>query len=452
MKRIRGFTLIELLVVIAIIGILSGFIAVSLNGAIDAANDVKKKATIDQLRKALQVCAVTNGGLYPIETTNCTVGTNCPTLAAAIVPNCIGTLPSDGSVTYQSVAGTDFTLSSTLSNATTYSYTASTGFSAGGAVAVGPINYSRRIPITITNSSGEVLTDYQMSFNVTYDSDMKSDFSDLAFIASDGSTALSYWIESYSSSTSAVVWVKVNSLTTGANTIYMYYKNPSAVTASNPDSTFILYDDFLGSSVDTSKWNVMQQNGGTFTVSGGLGNAYTPAGTRGAGGLIASKGLISPGSLVEIKATMALSGYATYGILGYINGFDPASAATINDYITLQDGSSSDTLFYFIASHNGTAVGVATASSCDAASKTFKIAWTPALISSYVNGTIIGSSSNTAIIPTTEQSFCFGGSTINPTRTEVPSPAKHHYVDWVRIRKYVSSEPTSVIGSEQTSW
>jgi len=452
MERNRGFTLIELLVVIAIIGILSGFIAVSLNGAVGAANDVKKKATIDQLRRALQVCAVTNGGLYPIETTSCTVGTDCPNLATGIVPNCIGTLPSDGSVTYQSVTGTDYTLSSTLSNATTYSYTASTGFSTGAAVAVGPTNYLRRTPITITNSSGGALTDYQISLNVNYDSDMKSDFSDLAFTASDGSTVLSYWIESYSSSTSAVVWVKVNSLATGANTIYMYYKNPSAVTASNPDSTFILYDDFLGSSVDTSKWNVMQQNGGTFTVSGGLGDAYTPASTRGAGGLIASKSLINPGSLVEIKATMNLSGYATYGILGYINGFDPASSATISDYVTLQDGSSSDTSFYFIGSHNGTAVSIATCSSCNAASKTFKLVWTPTLISSYANGTIIGSSSSASVIPTTGQSFCFGGSTINPTRTEVPSPAKHHYVDWVRIRKYVATEPTSVVGSEQTSW
>jgi len=47
----KAFTLIELLVVIAIIGILAGFIIVSMGGASDAANDSRRKTDINQLSR-----------------------------------------------------------------------------------------------------------------------------------------------------------------------------------------------------------------------------------------------------------------------------------------------------------------------------------------------------------------------------------------------------------------
>ncbi|MCX6354291.1 MAG: DUF2341 domain-containing protein [Candidatus Aureabacteria bacterium] len=63
-----------------------------------------------------------------------------------------------------------------------------------------------RKPVTI-NNTGSALANYQVKINVTYDSDMKSDFSDLRFTDSDGTTLLNYWVESYTASTSAVAWV-----------------------------------------------------------------------------------------------------------------------------------------------------------------------------------------------------------------------------------------------------
>ena len=49
----KGFTLIELLVVIAIIGILAGFIAIRMSAAVNAANDAKRRTTIDTIKTAL---------------------------------------------------------------------------------------------------------------------------------------------------------------------------------------------------------------------------------------------------------------------------------------------------------------------------------------------------------------------------------------------------------------
>jgi len=75
----------------------------------------------------------------------------------------------------------------------------------------------------------------------------KSDFSDLRFTASDGTTELDYWIESVSGTTPnqvAVVWVEFNSIGTGDTTFYMYYGNTGASAASNGPNTFIVFDDF----------------------------------------------------------------------------------------------------------------------------------------------------------------------------------------------------------------
>lgn len=109
------------------------------------------------------------------------------------------------------------------------------------------------------------LTNYQTKITVPYVSGMKADFSDLRFTSSDGTTELSYWIESYTASTSAVVWVKVPSLVSGSNTIYMYYGNSSATTTSSGDNTFVFFDDFSGTSFNSTKWDTLNSP----TVSGG---------------------------------------------------------------------------------------------------------------------------------------------------------------------------------------
>ena len=66
MKNNKAFTLIELLVVIAIIGLLSTLAVVALNNARLKARDVKRKADIVQLSKALELYyAIYNA--YPSE-------------------------------------------------------------------------------------------------------------------------------------------------------------------------------------------------------------------------------------------------------------------------------------------------------------------------------------------------------------------------------------------------
>ncbi len=113
--------------------------------------------------------------------------------------------------------------------------------------------WSKRKQVTVDNTlNPEDLTNYQVRVNVQYDSDMNSDFSDLRFTSNDEKTLLPYWIESYTASTSAVVWVNVPSVSASSTeTIYMYYGNPSASSESNPNTTFELFVDFTADSIAT---------------------------------------------------------------------------------------------------------------------------------------------------------------------------------------------------------
>ncbi|MCJ7767548.1 DUF2341 domain-containing protein, partial [Candidatus Bathyarchaeota archaeon] len=70
-----------------------------------------------------------------------------------------------------------------------------------------------RKSITVTDTSGSALSNYQVNLLVNYGpSKMKSDFSDLRFTSSDQMTPIPYWIESYTPSSVASVWVRVPSI------------------------------------------------------------------------------------------------------------------------------------------------------------------------------------------------------------------------------------------------
>ena len=85
---------------------------------------------------------------------------------------------------------------------------------------------------------------------------------DIRFTKSDGVTLLDYWIES-NTSTTAKVWVEFDSIpahpTDGS--FYMYWGKASDTDASSGNNTFIFFDTFTGSAVNTSKWTITDATG-----------------------------------------------------------------------------------------------------------------------------------------------------------------------------------------------
>ncbi|MCK9578107.1 prepilin-type N-terminal cleavage/methylation domain-containing protein [bacterium] len=132
----KSFTLIELLVVIAIIGILAGVIIVSMTSAINSANDAKRKADINQLVKALLIYN-TSHSEYPVSTTACNIGSNCSSEVNTALGSGVNAKdPQSGNYYSYWSDGTNFTVSANMSNATTYTYSSSTGLYGSAATGV----------------------------------------------------------------------------------------------------------------------------------------------------------------------------------------------------------------------------------------------------------------------------------------------------------------------------
>ncbi|MEM0324682.1 MAG: DUF2341 domain-containing protein [Candidatus Aenigmatarchaeota archaeon] len=112
-------------------------------------------------------------------------------------------------------------------------------------------DFNYRIPINITERSGNDLIDYQVLITLDTASlisqgKMRNDCGDIRFTDSDGSTLLNYWVESGCNSANTRIWVKVPNIPANSNkTIYLYYGNSEATSLSNVKDVFIREIDGL---------------------------------------------------------------------------------------------------------------------------------------------------------------------------------------------------------------
>lgn len=108
-----------------------------------------------------------------------------------------------------------------------------------------PTGWSFSKPFKVTENSGSNLTDYQLRLVVNTQElitagSLKADGSDIRFGYNNGSTLLNYWIESGVNTASTVVWVKLDNIPASSDkTIFMYFGNPLASSASAIEGTFV---------------------------------------------------------------------------------------------------------------------------------------------------------------------------------------------------------------------
>jgi len=166
----KSFTLIELLVVIAIIGILSGFVYIQTDNAINSGKDAKRKSDIALLSTAVVSYSSEHYSLTPVTDANgCTIGGGsdpCSTDIEDTIQSYLGLLPEDPNVdgyyTYQS-DGNDCTISATLSTGGTYQYLCSTNESTVGTPASGSCGTKAN-----TLSTGYAASQTDWTTNTTY--------------------------------------------------------------------------------------------------------------------------------------------------------------------------------------------------------------------------------------------------------------------------------------------
>jgi hypothetical protein len=133
---------------------------------------------------------------------------------------------------------------------------------------------------TIQGSSDGALTNYQFKFIVHNGSgnDSGQDVylngcsqswpNDIRFTDSNNNL-YSYWVESYDANT-ATVWVKVDNIpaSPSTTTVKLFYGKAGDTSVSNGGSTFLLFDDFSGSLINTSLWSV--DSGVSTSVNNGI--------------------------------------------------------------------------------------------------------------------------------------------------------------------------------------
>jgi hypothetical protein len=141
-------------------------------------------------------------------------------------------------------------------------------------------SWQYRKPITIDNTQNlNALTDYQVAINLTYNSNIQPDFSDIRFTwynSTDGTeTEIPYWEETKINSAWDKVWIKVPYIPVSSTaTIYVYYGNTSVVSsASNITNTFIREID--GVQPVKGSWHLDEGSGTTAYDTSGNSNTGT---------------------------------------------------------------------------------------------------------------------------------------------------------------------------------
>jgi hypothetical protein len=141
-------------------------------------------------------------------------------------------------------------------------------------------NWTARKRITVANSTGSSLTDHPVEVVLTYDDDMQADFDDIRFTDDTGTTTLAYWVESFTTASTATAWVNVPSIPANSSaSMYVYYGNALASNAEDGESVFTFFDDFEDDNIneysgDSSLFDTSSvfNYEGSFGLAASLGN------------------------------------------------------------------------------------------------------------------------------------------------------------------------------------
>lgn len=104
-------------------------------------------------------------------------------------------------------------------------------------------NWGKKKKIEITENSGINLKDYQLRLNISYNSDMNNDWSDVRFLDSSETHELDYFLWN-TTSDYAIIDVQMNISASSSDYFYLYYGNPIASTTSNGENTYYYFEDF----------------------------------------------------------------------------------------------------------------------------------------------------------------------------------------------------------------
>jgi gliding motility-associated-like protein len=305
-------------------------------------------------------------------------------------------------------------------------------------------NYKYRMPVTLTNSNASALSFFQVKVIVDTKTlisaaKMRLDGGDIRFTNANG-TLLTYWYNPLTfNSTTTEFWVKVDAIPASSTAnIFLFYGNATSPAVSSGDATFELFDDFDGTSINNSKWN---QCGNIANISLSGGTATFASDNTNKDGIISSIQTFSTNVITEADVISASKGEALLGMTdntgnGYSATMETSGAFNLMKVMTLNTDAilcqkTSDILSP-VPSPGGNLTGL------------WSIVW-PAAASQIIKwpgGTM------TYADPTNTVQFASNKQVRMGSHINTSTSTGSFSVNWVRVRKYMPSDPSSTVGSE----
>lgn len=287
-------------------------------------------------------------------------------------------------------------------------------------------NLQYRLPITISNSLG-TLSNFQVKLvmntaTLVSSGKMNSAGNDIRF--TDGNcNDIPYYIESGMNTSSTIIWIKPSTLVNGNNSIYMYYSDPRNIygSASNASAVFDFFDDFNGSGL-SSAWST-EFSSGTITVSGGTVNFSC----SGYANILSTATYNSP-VYTEMKVNSASGNWPH--ITQYSNGggqIGPLlNGTSLMQYGYVTSSSTGRGSNWYGGATPGTITGI------------WSIGW---------------NATNDAKLSWPGGSYSYTTTPTKPSAVNIAlgglaSGSMSMSVDWARVRKYATTDPTVSFGTE----
>ncbi|OEC84943.1 MULTISPECIES: DUF2341 domain-containing protein [Methanobacterium] len=238
---------------------------------------------------------------------------------------------------------------------------------------------------------------------------MKTNFDDVRFVS--GNQVLNYTLKSKIDSDKAYFDVKVPVIKGNSGTnITMFSGNANAVSLSNPDNTYLLYDHFEGTELNSSKWEI---TAGTPTISDSI---LTLSGTSSKG--ICSKNTFNAPIYLEAKSHMS----GIYSQIG-IGPDKDLSSKLIAIYGTVPSSSA----VLYVA--NGSGYNMIGYNSLGGTESIRGIGYYNHIVKGYENGELINGQIE-------------GFDPNGPYYIEITGTYATQYVDYILARNYIYPEPT----------
>jgi hypothetical protein len=317
-----------------------------------------------------------------------------------------------------------------------------------------PLSERQVFPYRSTLTVNNPHTDnYPVQKTVAWETGMETDFSDVWFIDATTYKRCPHWVESYTSGTSAVIWIQTPA---NLSSVYMLFGESTVEDVSNIEQVFILGDGFDGSIdtvINSNKFDISTLNSGGTALHDGNGNlVIKPVDSQSCSIAVNTRMVCGLGTEFIVHEKQSVDQrypdtlFGTGDIHEYLGLSTWHPAVSIGGLSVFVQNSTYDTnadLFQYIG--NGIYVELASSTS----------AHSPILETYYYHSYVISTGLFKVVRDFTTQMVIYNET---PLATDVHmylvqsnhssiSNSPQRIIDWVGIREYVATEPTISIGT-----